>query len=139
MEAHLYFSATLKLHGFKTEVSVLLNDICISLLKHREGGDPDIGIFRRCVSKHKQLSRKNDEDNGTTNVEEGATKWAVLADKGYQGVQNSIRAVLPKKKPSFENLLLEARKKNKKIGTDRVIVKNVFGRLSILWAALSHR
>lgn len=45
IEARPYFSAKHKLHRFITEAYVLPKVICISLLKHRKGGNSDISIF----------------------------------------------------------------------------------------------
>ncbi|RHZ04764.1 hypothetical protein DYB31_010854, partial [Aphanomyces astaci] len=47
-------------------------------------------------------------------------QWAVLADKGYQGIQASVRA-------------------NAKLSSDRVIVENFFGRLKTLWGLVSDK
>lgn len=40
-----YISGKQKIHGFKTEASVLLNGICISLPWHAKGKEADVGIL----------------------------------------------------------------------------------------------
>lgn len=67
-DARPYFSKTRKPYGFKTGASVLPNNIHISLAKHWKEDDSDISIFQCCVSKHKLLGRKNDEDDLTADV-----------------------------------------------------------------------
>lgn len=60
-------------------------------------------------------------------------------DKGYQGAQRKVRAVIPTKKP-IGGLLIRAQKdKNFRIGKERVIVEMFFGRLTSLWSFFSTR
>ncbi|ETV98054.1 hypothetical protein H310_09344 [Aphanomyces invadans] len=62
-----------------------------------------------------------------------ANQWVVMAEKGYQGIQNSVRAVLPKK--SSEGILtLDDNRTNDRISSNRVIVVNYFGRMKTLWS-----
>ena len=58
-------------------------------------------------------------------------------DKGYQGAQREVRALIPKKKPSGNVLTFDEQRENDRISSDRVIVENFFGRLKTLWALSS--
>ncbi|RHY38011.1 hypothetical protein DYB38_012731 [Aphanomyces astaci] len=80
------------------------------------------------------LSKKATEDRIADHGYEGTNQWAVIADKGYQGIQRVVRAVLPKKQPAGGILTLEDVRSNDSIASDRVIVENVFGRMKKLWA-----
>lgn len=138
METGPYFSAKHKVHGSKTKASVLPMVFVSACQNMEKKVDSDISISRRCLLKHKLLSRKKDEADGFTDVDEDAFNWAMLADKRYQRAQSYIRAILRKKNPSFGNLTSKEKWKNKKIGADRVIVETFFGRRSTLWAMLSN-
>ena len=59
--------------------------------------------------------------------------WAVLTDKGYQGSQNFIRSIHPKKKPIGNELTREEVQRNVRVSSDRVLVENYFGRVTSLW------
>ena len=65
--------------------------------------------------------------------------WAILVDKGYQGLKEELRAVLPKKKPHRRLLSREEEDRNKRVSSDRIIVERWFGRLSQLWSATSNQ
>lgn len=56
--------------------------------------------------------------------------WAVLADKGYQGIQESLPVILPmKNKRNKIRLSLDERKFNKDVAADRLLGENLFGRM----------
>lgn len=42
-----YFSAKHKLYGYKTEMRVLTNGICVHVTGHERGGVPDIESFKK--------------------------------------------------------------------------------------------
>lgn len=143
-DARPYYSAKHKLHGYKTEMSVLPNGICIGISKHRRGGVPDIEIFKENLSFHETVLKKKDEDSVASDEEDAGEaepecRWAVLMDKEYQGAQRSVRAVIPVKKPIGGHLTRMQRDNNFRIGKDRVIVENYFGRLTSLWSIFSTR
>jgi len=54
------------------------------------------------------------------------SSWAILADKGYIGVGTQIRIITPFK---GNNITPEELQFNKKVGADRVIIENFYGRL----------
>ena len=56
--------------------------------------------------------------------------WALLADKGYQGATEKIRAILPSK---GKDLSREENTRNKKIAKNRIICENFYGRMKKLF------
>ncbi|RQM20220.1 hypothetical protein B5M09_011704 [Aphanomyces astaci] len=95
----------------------------------------DKAIFDYNLEFHvSDLSKEATEDCIADHGEEATNQWAVIADKGYQGIQRVVRALLPKKKPAGGILTLEDVRSNDSIASDRVIVENVFGRMKKLWA-----
>ncbi|ETV67324.1 hypothetical protein H257_16412 [Aphanomyces astaci] len=82
--------------------------------------------FVRYATDMSALSKQATEDRIAVHGDEGTNQWAVIADKGYQGIQRVVRVVLPKKKPAGGILTLEDVRSNDRIASDRVIVENVF-------------
>ncbi|KAF0692854.1 Aste57867_16100 [Aphanomyces stellatus] len=134
-EKKLYFSGKHYLYGHKVEVSVLPNGFAINCSKHYKGSVSDKTIFDENLDFHvANLSKGVDEmylDDPT--VADDVREWAVIADKGYQGIQHAVRAVLPTKKRTGEMLSVAEERQNDCIATDRVIVENLFGRVKTLW------
>lgn len=129
-----YFSGKHHLYGLKTEVSVLPNGIAIGCSKVYPGSVADITIFRKRLSIHKLWTEKDenevDELQDLGEMHSNFPKnWALLADKGYHGIQTDVRAIIPKKKPVNGALSSGDRTRNANISHDRVIVENFFGRL----------
>lgn len=60
-------------------------------------------------------------------------------NKGYQGATDVIMATIPKKKAKGGSLSHDERRVNHKISSDHIIVENVFGRLSTLWAIMANK
>lgn len=63
---------------------------------------------------------------------------SVMADSGYQGIQHSVRALMPFKKPRKGALTNEQKIWNRQLGRKRVLVEHVFGALK-KWTILDHR
>ncbi|GMF32748.1 unnamed protein product [Phytophthora fragariaefolia] len=109
-ERSAYYSAKHHLHGYKTEVSVLPNGQSINCTNHYPGSEADIEIFRHNAEFHLQHLLKSNKD--TELIDEGPLRdkypetWAVLADKGYQGLAEDFRAIAPFKKPLMGNLTI---------------------------------
>ncbi|KAF0683493.1 hypothetical protein As57867_024385, partial [Aphanomyces stellatus] len=136
-EKKLYFSKKHSLYGHKVEVSVLPNGLAINCTCHYKGSVSDT-IFDENLDFHvNNLAKKPSElvmgDEGEDNDGRRAVEWAVIADKGYQGIQHAVRAVLPFKKPAGGVLTFDQERTNDRIATDRVIVENWFERLKTLW------
>ncbi|KAE8966539.1 hypothetical protein PR001_g28375 [Phytophthora rubi] len=67
------------------------------------------------------------------------SSWIILADKGYQGLNDTMRVLDPKHRRPTVPLTLEEDNTNREISSDRIIVENYFGRLCTLWALASDK
>lgn len=100
-EGSLYYSGKHKAYGYKVECSVLPNGICIGSSKHYPGSKSDIEIMRTMEEFHLTQSEKGTQEISAPDM--GPLQaafpqlWVILGDKGYQGAQNFIRLVHPKK------------------------------------------
>ena len=142
-EGKLFFSGKHKLYGIKVEVSVLPNGIALGCTNHYPGSVSDFEIIQRNREWHRSKSRKSGDehtfaDNGML-IDRFPNLWAVLADKGYQGLAEFLRAILPIKKPRMGTLSLANEAFNRKVSSARIIVENYFGRLCSLWSLLSSK
>ncbi|RHZ39952.1 hypothetical protein DYB31_008483, partial [Aphanomyces astaci] len=137
-EKKLYYSGNHSLYGHKVEVSVVPNGFAIDCTKFYKGSVSDKTIFDENIDSHLANLAKRTGETTLEDSEPGMEQWAVLADKGYQGIQHNVRAVLPLKKPVGGILTFAEQAKNDRIASDRVIVENYFGRLKTLWATCSN-
>lgn len=136
-EGKYYFSGKHKAYGYKVEASVLPNGICIGVTRHYAGSVSDIDIMRQNEAFHNVQTKKQASEYEITDIGDLRTqypdRWAILADKGYQGASQILRVIVPKKKPPRGSLTVDDADKNFKISSDRIIVENYFGRLCGLW------
>ena len=119
------------------------NGLALGMTAHYPGSVSDFEILQRNRDWHlRELSKSGSEgefvDLGRLSVEY-PQMWAVLMDKGYQGVHEMFRGVTPCKKPRNGTLSRSDERYNCKLSSDRVIVENVFGRLCGLWTHLSRK
>ncbi|ETV74819.1 hypothetical protein H257_10880 [Aphanomyces astaci] len=124
-EKKTYFSKKHGLYGHKVEVSVAPNGLTINVT------DCAVGSTNRATPT-----------SATTNDalrDKFPSQWSVLADKGYQGTQEYVRGFTPLKRPPHGQLTMEQERSNAKLSSDRVIVKNFFGRLKTLWGLASDK
>ncbi|ETV67620.1 hypothetical protein H257_16216 [Aphanomyces astaci] len=100
-EKKSYYSGKHSLYGHKVEVSVLPNGLAINCTKHYKGSVADKSIFDDNLEFHANGLAKQGDDDRLDDSERvgGARQYAILVDKGYQGIQREVRAVLPTKKP----------------------------------------
>ncbi|ETV92761.1 hypothetical protein H310_12991 [Aphanomyces invadans] len=139
-EKKLYYSGKHHLYGHKVEVSVLPNGMEINCTRHYKGSVADKTIFDENIEFHRtNLSKRPSEFDMSDETVPGErhSQWAVLADKGYQGIQRDVRAVIPTRKPAGGMLTFEQQATNDRIATDRVVVENFFGRMKSLRAVSS--
>jgi hypothetical protein len=66
-------------------------------------------------------------------------EYGILVDKGYQGLQDVIRAIHPICKKPNARLSQADITFNRNVSTDRIIVENFFGRLCSLWEVCSRK
>ncbi len=57
-------------------------------------------------------------------------------DKGYQGAQQQVRTIIPKKKPHGKILPLEDESWNATVVSNCIIVENYFSHLTKLWSVI---
>jgi len=142
-EGKRYFSGKHELYGFKQEVLVLPTGLAINLTKHHPGSVADIEIMHQNINTHLKLSTKGtgeeqivDKSNLNNNY---LNHWAILCDKGYQGAQEFLRVIHPKRKPKMRALSRQDELFNKTVASDRIIVENYFGRMCQLWNTCSSK
>ena len=123
------------------EVSVLPNSFAAGCSEHLAGSVSDIDIMVHMKPFHDMALAKTEDEKEVTDIgilsDKYPDSWALLADKGYQGAVEFVRAIYPWKKPPRWLLSAEDDAFNKKVSADRIIVENVFGRACALWAVLS--
>lgn len=140
-----HFSGKHKLYGYKTEMSCLPNGQCINVSNHAKGAAADITIFRQNRESFHDvhLSKSDHEINVVSQLiseeEVSESSWGVLLDKAYQGVDEEIRSLVPKKKPKNGSLTSQERIKNREISHDRIIIENFFGRMKSLYGVMSRK
>ena len=135
-EGKVFFSGKHHLYGLKVEVSVLPTGLAINCTDHARGSVADIEIFRSNMDFHRNKLAKGQDldltDIGPMKNEFGGS-WAVLTDKGYQGLEQVIRAIHPVKARPNQPISRSDNHVNRLIASDRIIAENYFGRLTTLW------
>ncbi|ETV91416.1 hypothetical protein H310_13965 [Aphanomyces invadans] len=129
-EKKRFFSKKHGQYGLKVEASVLPNGLAIHVSPAVPGSVADISICESMEDFHKaQLTKADDdvamEDGGPLSQEYPRT-WAVLADKGYQGLHRHLRAITPAKRPPGGLLSVEEMANNDKIASDRLSIIVVY-------------
>ncbi len=71
------------------------------------------------------LAKTEDEKK----LEDEEETWAVLTDKGFEGLGELVRLISPFKKPKNRVLSREEEDMNSKIGSVRVVCENYYGRM----------
>ncbi|KAE8995647.1 hypothetical protein PR002_g19556 [Phytophthora rubi] len=143
-DAKTYFSGKHHLYGLKVEVSVIPTGVAINCTDWEAGSMADISIFRANKHFHTSAMQKRPGED-TINVQGPQADryqhdWAVLVDKGYQGLQDEFRTIQPKKRAARgPPLTADERSESDRISHDRVQVENYFGRLKKLWGVCSHK
>jgi len=100
-EAQYYFSGKHHSYGYKTEVAHLPNGLAAFVSDVYAGSVHDFAIFKETVELYKKFLEKKGQDFKVKDDGEFKDKypklWALMADKGYQGACELIRAILPTK------------------------------------------
>jgi len=138
-----YWSEKHRSYGYKVEVSVRPNGMASDFSYHHGGSESDFSILVNRVNRTQARIRKEFDEEGLPDNgilrEEYPYSWAIIADKGYQGIAEHIRSITPKKRPPNGGLTLAQTRNNRNISSDRIIVENFFGRLSQLWGVCSRK
>ncbi|KAG6610376.1 succinyl-CoA:3-ketoacid coenzyme A transferase [Phytophthora cinnamomi] len=133
-----YYSAKHKLHGYKTEISVIPTGLAINCSHYRRGSAADISFFRDNKAFHeaaatKRVPEERMPDYGP-HLKRFPSSWIILADKGFQGLAETYRAVYPTRRRPTVPLTLEEETTNRNISSDIIVVENYFGRICTMWA-----
>lgn len=142
LDAKKYFSGKHHLYGLKVECSVGPDGRAVDVTKHYAGSVTDAAIFTENLDTHRQMLLKTDADRllPQGDFQEGASRfpdhWAVLVDKGYQGMGAHVRTIQPKKQPAHGSLSADDVDRNRLVSHDRVIIENFFGRVNMLWRVM---
>lgn len=124
-----YYSGKHKMHCIKTQALVNPGGLLIHHSHCVPGAQHDFNLFKNSGIKE-LISKENETCQRVLN-----SNCTVLGDSGYQGLTNEIvGGVTPHKKPRNGELSEEEQRENAKIGKNRIIVENWFGRHKILWA-----
>ena len=133
-DAQYYFSGKHHAYGYKTEVAHLPNGLAVFVGDTYAGSVHDFTIFKDNIEIYEKFLEKKGSDMNVNDQGELKDKypkhWALLADKGYQGASEKIRAILPSK---GTNLSREENVRNKKIAKNRIICENFYGRMKKLF------
>ena len=133
-EAKYYFSGKHCAYGYKTEVAHLPDGKAVLISDLYGGSVHDFSIFKDNVEIYKDFLSKKSSDKKIDDNGELKTKypklWALLADKGYQGASDLIRAIIPTK---GDNISKDDTLRNKKIARNRIICENFYGRMKKLF------
>lgn len=136
-EQKRYFSGKHKQYGFKLECSVAYPGRAIDLSDHQPGSVSDLTMFLDRQDIHRAMLQKTAGDAAIPDRGERSEQfddsWAVLVDKGYQGAQDTIRTIQPKRQPRGGVLDHTDLDRNRRVSSDRVLVENYFGRVCSLW------
>lgn len=136
-EQKRYFSGKHKMYGLKLECSVSPTGEAVYLSKHYTGSTSDLTICIDNLSTHRALLEKDAANQDEQDFGEGSsqyrTSWAMIVDKGYQGLSEHVRSIQPKKTPRNGELTTEDLSRNARVSSDRVLVENFFGRVCSLW------
>lgn len=90
-----------------------------------------IKIFHLLALEKQEDVLDIDEDDGEE--EQFNNIWALILEKGYQGIKDFLRAVHPIKNPVGRPLEITEERFKKLVASDRIILANFFRRLMGLW------
>ena len=134
-----YYDGKHKCHTLKWYYSHYPSGYVCQKSKVYPGSKFDKTVLLDCVVETRELLEKTQMEMRLRDDGEFSTRypnhWAILYDKGFQGIISEVRAIIPKKKPRNGNLTVQERRKNRQIGEDRIICENFYGRKKVLWKA----
>ncbi|KAF0707424.1 Aste57867_6616 [Aphanomyces stellatus] len=98
MDAKRYFSGKHKLNGFKIEASVIYPGKYVLVSDHAPSSVSDLTMFMQRLDIHTSALKKSCDDIAQDEgVSQYPRQWAVLMDKGYEGVDDAVRSIRPKR------------------------------------------
>ena len=133
-EAQYYYSRKHSSYGYKTETGHLPNGILVFVGDTYAGSVHDFSIFKDNIEIYKSFLEKKGYEHKVEDKGELKQKypksWALMADKGYQGASDLMRAIIPVK---GKDVSKEDNMRNKKLAKSRVICENFYGRMKKLF------
>lgn len=139
-EVMFTYSGKHKLYGKKVEVSVSPSGYVLNVSDFAYAAKHDKTMFDsnefHANIRLKQVNERTLDDHGPLK-DQFPHEWALLADKGYQGLQHTCRAIIPIKITDKNRLSSQAMTTNENISSDRILVENWFGRQCTLWEIVS--
>ena len=84
-------------------------------------------------NSHKKLVLEIQINDTGLHCERYPQYWEILADKGYQGLLEVLRAILSIKWSPGRTLSMADKVFNRNVSSDHITVENYFGRLNKLW------
>ena len=138
-----YFSGKHHFYGQKAEASVLPTGLACNWTEPVPGATHDKAIFETNLEYHLEATKKTTAELAEVDRGEGARSHpnhhAILQDMAYIGCEKYVRSITPKKQYRGRPLPYDERKRNKAVGSDRIMPENYFGRNVILFPVLGQR
>jgi len=128
-EAKGYYSGKHGAYVVKREYAHLPDGRFAFASRAYSGAVHDTTIFNDQLAVYQDFLAKVDRDASIPD-ERGMLSWALMADKGYQGIQERIRAVIPARQDMDPQPSQES---NMAIASDRIICENAYGRLKTMF------
>jgi hypothetical protein len=107
--------------------------------KPHPGAHHDFVIFQESVPFYRAFLEKELGDEHLLDPEPGQTSWVLLADKGYTGANEFVRALIPKKALPGRSLSEAENLSNRRLSCARVICENFYGRMKGLFRICSEK
>ena len=128
-EKKQYYSGKHKMYGFKSQTIHDREGRVVNCIPGINGSVHDLTICRNNIDVLKALLNQDAEEE----------QHSVLVDLGYQGLQNTVSAVLPIKKKGNKNLTKKEIQYNKDLASQRVICERFYGRLKTKFRIMSSK
>jgi hypothetical protein len=94
-EQKRFFSGKHHYHCYKREYAHLPNGSVAFISDVFPGSVHDMTVCRTMHEKYSQFVAKKPDELKLEDPDVGATSWAILADKGYIGLDQALRAIVP--------------------------------------------
>jgi len=116
-EKKQYYSGKHKMYGLKSQCIHDRKGRVVHCVAGELGSIHDLTICRDNLEEVKEVIRKEDEEDAY---------WFIIADLGYQGLQEYTNAILPHKKKPDKQLTRQQQKYNRELGAERVICERYY-------------
>jgi IS5 family transposase len=124
----LFFSGKHCFHCYKREYAHLPNGVTVFVSDVFPGSYHDMHVSQTMTAKYATFLAKGHDEDELADPEPDARSWAVMADKAYTGLDNTLRCVVPRKDMRAHPLTADDRARNRLISSNRIVVENFYGR-----------